>query len=50
MKQVPFESRLKELSIDMWIMKIVFKMRKLWPFEVRPDFQTEIVITIMEIG
>ena len=38
MKQVPFKSRLKELCNDIWITKIEFKMRKLWPFKVGLDF------------
>ena len=46
MKLVPFESRLKELSINMWITKIRFKMRKLWHFKVRSKFQTQTPIVI----
>ena len=37
MKLVPLESRLKELSIDMWITKIGLKMRKVWHFEFGAD-------------
>ena len=29
---VPLKSRLKDLSNGTWIVKIGFKMRKLWPF------------------
>ena len=46
-KSVPFESILKELSNDMWITKIGFKMRKLWPFKVRSKFQTRAPIAIV---
>ena len=46
MKPFPFESRLKELSIDMWIIKIRLKMRKLWPFKVGTNFQTRSTIAI----
>ena len=45
-KLVPSESRLKELSIDMWITKIEFKMRKLWPFKIESKFQTQALITL----
>ena len=40
MKLVPFESRVKELSNDIWITNIGLKMRKSWPFKVGLDFQT----------
>ena len=38
MKLIPLESRLKELSNDIWITKIGLTMRKLWPFKIRADF------------
>ena len=39
-KLVLCESRLKDISNDIWISKIGFKMRKLWPYKIGIDFQT----------